>query len=197
MYISANTCLAGRAYTLLIALLPENLRSLVPQATNKAAFFSALTSGQCLCAAYNTGVRRSRKPWGFISVDSIHDIASLEQSSDGADGEEKGKIGWTFRRIDNLRLWAAYVSEPLRSNYSLTYSSCSAHSSFVTSFLSSSCPHPVDQTISLGLLLQRVHIHAVHLPHVLPLVTMRCPPCLRMCHHHHRRRSAPPRLSQL
>ncbi|KAG9312487.1 hypothetical protein JVU11DRAFT_6874 [Chiua virens] len=96
----------GRAHALLITLLPENLRSLVPSTTDKSALFSALTSGQCLCVAYNTGVRRSRKPWGFISVDSIHDIASLEQSGDGADGDEKGKVGWTFRRIDNLRLWA-------------------------------------------------------------------------------------------
>ncbi|KAG8215729.1 hypothetical protein J3R82DRAFT_7622 [Butyriboletus roseoflavus] len=96
----------GRAHALLIALLPENLRSLVLPTSNRSAFFSALTSGQCLCAAYNTGVRRSRKPWGFISLDSVHDIAFLEQSSDGADGDEKGKVGWTFRRIDNLRIWA-------------------------------------------------------------------------------------------
>ncbi|KAH0835591.1 hypothetical protein J3R83DRAFT_9316 [Lanmaoa asiatica] len=96
----------GRAHALLIALLPENLRSLVPSTPDNSAFFNSLASGQCLCAAYNTGVRRSRKPWGFISADSVHDIAFLEQSSDGADGDEKGKIGWTFRRIDNLRLWA-------------------------------------------------------------------------------------------
>ncbi|KAG6372064.1 hypothetical protein JVT61DRAFT_8772 [Boletus reticuloceps] len=96
----------GRAHALLIALLPESLRSLIPSTSDKSAFYSALTSGQCLCTAYNTGVRRSRKPWGFISVGSIHDVASLEQSADGADGDEKGKVGWTFRRIDNLRLWA-------------------------------------------------------------------------------------------
>ncbi|KAI9463848.1 hypothetical protein HD554DRAFT_2282764 [Boletus coccyginus] len=96
----------GRAHALLIAILPENLRSLVPPTPDKSAFFSSLTSGQCLCAAYNTGVRRSRKPWGFISVDSVHDVAFLERSADDLDADEKGKIGWTFRRIDNLRLWA-------------------------------------------------------------------------------------------
>ena len=100
---------AGRVHALLMAVLPEHLRSLVPPATDKTVFFSALASGQCLCAAYNTGVRRSRKPWGFISVDSIHDISFLEQCADGTDGDEKAKIGWTFRRIDNLRLWAGYV----------------------------------------------------------------------------------------
>jgi hypothetical protein len=95
-----------------MALLPENLRCLVPPTLDKSAFFSALSSGQCLCAAYNTGVRRSRKPWGFISVDSVHDIAFLESSADDVDGDEKGKVGWTFRRIDNLRLWAGYVFVP-------------------------------------------------------------------------------------
>lgn len=107
-YISSDASLAGRAHALLITLLPEDLRSLIPLAPDKTTFFSALTSGQCLCAAYNTGVRRSRKPWGFISVESIHDIASLEQCPVGADGDEKTKVGWTFRRIDNLRLWAGY-----------------------------------------------------------------------------------------
>lgn len=109
MYNFSDTCLAGRAHALLLALLPENLCSLLPPTPDRTVFFSALTSGQCLCTAYNTGVRRSRKPWGFISVDSIHDIASLEQCVDGADGDEKAKIGWTFRRIDNLRVWAGYV----------------------------------------------------------------------------------------
>ena len=103
-----------------MALLPENLRSLVPPTPDKSAFFSALTSGQCLCAAYNTGVRRSRKPWGYISADSVHDIAFLERSADGVDGDEKAKIGWTFRRIDNLRLWAGYVSVPPWSIHTLT-----------------------------------------------------------------------------
>lgn len=57
------------------------------------------------------GVRRSRKPWGFVSKDAIHDIVALEaQSIADAQNGEKGKRGWTFRRTDNLRLWAACVS---------------------------------------------------------------------------------------
>ncbi|KAG1772463.1 hypothetical protein EV702DRAFT_1134014 [Suillus placidus] len=96
----------GQAHALIHALLPEHLRSLLPPATDRNAFLLALSSGQFLCIAYNTGVRWSRKPWGFISPDSIHDIVALEAAEDE---KEKSKIGWTFRRTDNLRLWAAYV----------------------------------------------------------------------------------------
>ncbi|KAG1764427.1 hypothetical protein EDD22DRAFT_776007 [Suillus occidentalis] len=94
----------GRAHALIHALLPEHLCSLLPPATDRNAFLLALSSGQFLCVAYNTGVRWSRKPWGFISPDSIHDIVALEAAEDE---KEKSKTGWTFRRTDNLRLWAA------------------------------------------------------------------------------------------
>ncbi|KAG1744915.1 uncharacterized protein EDB91DRAFT_1121603 [Suillus paluster] len=94
----------GRAHALIRALLPEHLCSLLPPATDRHAFLLALSSGQILCIAYNTGVRWSRKPWGFISPDSIHDIVALEAAEDE---KEKSKTGWTFRRTDNLRLWAA------------------------------------------------------------------------------------------
>jgi hypothetical protein len=101
-----NRVLTGRAHALIHALLPEHLSSLLPPATDRNAFLLALSSGQFLCIAYNTGVRWSRKPWGFISPDSIHDIVALEAAEDE---KEKSKTGWTFRRTDNLRLWAAYV----------------------------------------------------------------------------------------
>lgn len=67
-----------------------------------------LSSGQLLCVAYNVGVRKSRKPWGFVSRDAIHDIITLDAQPPSEEQEaEKGKRGWTFRRTDNLRLWAA------------------------------------------------------------------------------------------
>lgn len=60
--------------------------------------------------AYNTCVRKSKKPWGYVSKDSIHDIISLEKAQSEAESSEgTGKKGWTFRRTDNLRLWAGYV----------------------------------------------------------------------------------------
>ncbi|KIK96971.1 hypothetical protein PAXRUDRAFT_825411 [Paxillus rubicundulus Ve08.2h10] len=97
----------GRAYALVVALLPESLRLLMPSAPDRSALLRVLSSGQLLCVVYNTGVRRSRKPWGYISIDSIHDVVSLEQSAECEGGDEKGKTAWTFRRTDNLRLWAA------------------------------------------------------------------------------------------
>ncbi|KAI0922456.1 hypothetical protein AcW1_003271 [Taiwanofungus camphoratus] len=99
----------GRLHALLIAFLPANLLPLLPPSpTNRSALLQALSSGQLLCIAYNMGVRRSRKPWGFVSKDAIHDIVALEaQSIADAQNGEKGKRGWTFRRTDNLRLWAA------------------------------------------------------------------------------------------
>lgn len=99
----------GRLHAILVAFLPVNLLPQLPPAPPKrAAILQALSSGQLLCTAYNVGVRRSRKQWGFVSKDAIHDIAALEaQSLEDSAHSDKGKRGWTFRRTDNLRLWAA------------------------------------------------------------------------------------------
>ncbi|KAI0631512.1 hypothetical protein C8Q77DRAFT_1127287 [Trametes polyzona] len=108
----------GRLCALLSALLPAELLRLMPiDSSDHAAVLRALSSGQLLCNAYNTAVRRSRKPWGFVSKDSIHDIAALElaQSTEDGGGGAESKRGWTFRRTDNLRLWAA----ALKLRYSL------------------------------------------------------------------------------
>ncbi|KAI0077997.1 hypothetical protein K474DRAFT_1594936 [Panus rudis PR-1116 ss-1] len=102
----------GRAHALLQHLLPTSLLPLLPNSpSDRKEFLLSLASGQLLCTAYNVGVRRSRKPWGYVSKDSIHDIAALEsQTHDpNASQEQKDKArkGWTFRRTDNLRLWTA------------------------------------------------------------------------------------------
>ena len=105
----AKIGLIGRLHALLVALLPGDLLRLLPMSSSDHGdILRALSSGQVLCNAYNTAVRRSRKPWGYVSKDAIHDIASLEESQP-AEGTDGGKRGWTFRRTDNLRLWAAYV----------------------------------------------------------------------------------------
>lgn len=91
-----------------MALLPDTLLPALPSSTDRNTLLQALSSGQLLCVAYNTGVRRSRKPWGYISKDAIHDIVALEQAAAKDQvKEEKAKRSWTFRRTDNLRLWAA------------------------------------------------------------------------------------------
>ncbi|KAF7313247.1 hypothetical protein MKEN_01011400 [Mycena kentingensis (nom. inval.)] len=95
----------GRAHALITAFLPPPLLTHLAPSTSRTAFLDSLSSGQLLCLAYNNCVRKSKKPWGYISRDGIHDIIALEQAVVTADGEQVKK-GWTFRRIDNLRLWA-------------------------------------------------------------------------------------------
>ncbi|KAF8519303.1 hypothetical protein JB92DRAFT_2786835 [Gautieria morchelliformis] len=101
----------ARLLSLLVALLPSELLPLLPPPSNidKSTLVYKLSSGQILCTAYNIAVRKSRKPWGYITPAAIHDIAMLEsQASDDAEADkEKKRNGWTFRRTDNLRLWAA------------------------------------------------------------------------------------------
>jgi hypothetical protein len=100
-----------RTHALLVSLLPTSLLSHLPTSPDRAELLNTLSSGQLLCVAYNIGVRQSRKPWGYINDDSIHDIAALGDalSASAIDGSqaEKGRKGWTFRRTDNLRLWGA------------------------------------------------------------------------------------------
>ncbi|KAI6043631.1 hypothetical protein EDC04DRAFT_2890780 [Pisolithus marmoratus] len=69
------------------ALLPEHLRSVLPSPPERSTLLRALSSGQPLCVAYNTGVRRSRKPWG-LSVSILFTTSSLEQNAEGVDDKE-------------------------------------------------------------------------------------------------------------
>jgi len=55
--------------------------------------------------AYNSCVRKSKKPWGFVSKDGIHDILALEAAAKQSGEEDGSRKVWTFRRTDNLRLW--------------------------------------------------------------------------------------------
>ncbi|KAF5367950.1 hypothetical protein D9758_004510 [Tetrapyrgos nigripes] len=82
----------------------DNSSSPSSSASMRTAFLDCLSSGQLLCLAYNAGVRKSKKPWGYVNHDGIHDIISLERAEE--DNQEKKKTSWTFRRTDNLRLWA-------------------------------------------------------------------------------------------
>lgn len=95
----------GRVHAFLKSVLPSPLAAVLPSdASNRTIILEKLASGQLLCVAYNVAVRQSRKPWGYISQDCIHDIAALEAA---AEASEAVQSGWTFRRSDNLRLWAA------------------------------------------------------------------------------------------
>lgn len=110
--MEANIPLLGRLVALLAALLPGDLLRLLPTDPDEhASILRVLSSGQLLCTAYNAGVRKSRKPWGYVDRDAIHDIAALELAQ-AVEGSTEAKRGWTFRRTDNLRLWAACVFSP-------------------------------------------------------------------------------------
>ncbi|KAF7986870.1 hypothetical protein HWV62_12608 [Athelia sp. TMB] len=112
----------ARTHALIAAHLPPALLPFLPRLEDEGGregLLQALASGQLLCAAYNGAVRRSRRPWGFISADAVHDVLALEAEAaktgnkrdSGAslpgEKEKEGKKTWTFRRTDNLRLWAA------------------------------------------------------------------------------------------
>ncbi|KAJ7641514.1 hypothetical protein FB45DRAFT_900390 [Roridomyces roridus] len=96
----------ARAHAFLSAFLPASLLPALEAPSSRETFLECLSSGQLLCVAYNTCVRKSKKPWGYISRDGIHDILALEQAARDSGPDDASKKGWTFRRIDNLRLWA-------------------------------------------------------------------------------------------
>lgn len=97
----------GRAHAILSAFLPGHLLPALEPPSARTGFLVSLSSGQLLCIAYNSCVRKSKKPWGYVNKDGIHDIIALEQAERDTTNSktEGGKKGWTFRRIDNLRLW--------------------------------------------------------------------------------------------
>lgn len=94
----------GRIHCFLADVLPSHLVPHLSPPSPPDSFLTCLASGQLLCSAYNSAIRRSKEPWGYVNKDSIHDIIALEQA--GVDeGSIKENKSWTFRRIDNLRLW--------------------------------------------------------------------------------------------
>lgn len=107
--------LIGRLRALLLAFLPDSLKELLPSPVDDPlAFMNRLSDGQMLCIVFNSVLRRSRRPWGFIPPQDIHDIIGLEkEEAEAAETVEdnakssKSKTSWTFRRTDNLRIWAA------------------------------------------------------------------------------------------
>jgi hypothetical protein len=108
----------GRAQALIHNFLPPHLSSALLSSADRKVFLQSLSSGQLLCHAHNACLRKSKKPWGYVNRDAIHDILALEQaqSAAGADEKEKddkSKKSWTFRRTDNLRLWAGCVDSAL------------------------------------------------------------------------------------
>lgn len=110
---------------MIAAFLPSNLLPFLHPPTERSRFMESLSSGQLLCVAYNACVRRSKHPWGYVSKDGVHDIIALEKMAE-EDGIEGGRKGWTFRRTDNLRLWAGWVQDPCPHQFKVWCFSLSA-----------------------------------------------------------------------
>ena len=48
-----------------------------PMTTTREDLLLCLSDGQLLCVAYNSILKRSQRPWGFITSSNIHDLVSL------------------------------------------------------------------------------------------------------------------------
>ncbi|KAG8949037.1 hypothetical protein FRC04_009111 [Tulasnella sp. 424] len=145
-----------------LAHLPPQLFEHLPpykSSADRESLLIRLSDGQLLCHAYNAIVRRSRKQWGFIGAASVHDIISLEAKQKEVDA--KKVIGWTFRRMENLRLWAAALklrhlvalappshSPPMRPSAPLSLLPSQPTSPVKPSMQSTIAPHVVPVTIS-------------------------------------------------
>jgi hypothetical protein len=80
--------------------------------THIVCSFPDISDGHLLCQAYNALVRTSPKPFGFIPAKSIHELPQSQSLAvAGGDvtreGKEKKAVGATFRRTENLTVWAA------------------------------------------------------------------------------------------
>jgi hypothetical protein len=90
-----------QVHALLSAFLPSSLRPRLGAAPDAQALLDSLADGQLLCLAYNNALRSSRRPWGFVPPNAIHDLTASSASV---------AVGRTFRRFENLRVLAAALS---------------------------------------------------------------------------------------
>ncbi|GAA6008535.1 hypothetical protein JCM10207_007148 [Rhodosporidiobolus poonsookiae] len=122
----------ARAHALLLShapLLPAPFPSLLSSTPSSSlsspALLALLRNGDCLCHAYTAVLRHSSgRAFGFLRAERVHGLpvpvpgegedgqgegeaggeAMSREASSGAEGK---KVGGTFRRIENLRMWAA------------------------------------------------------------------------------------------
>lgn len=102
----------------------QHLLASVTDSGNLEDLLHLLADGYVLCKAFNAAVARSDRPWGFIQTREIHDLRqeeadvpnkTLRQSTSAekvvasrqSDAGPTERPGWTFRRAENLRAWAA------------------------------------------------------------------------------------------
>lgn len=102
----------------------QYLLAQVTESANLEDLLHLLADGYILCKAFNAAVARSDRPWGFIQTREIHNLRqeeadvpnkTLRQSTSAekivasrqSDAGQTERPGWTFRRAENLRAWAA------------------------------------------------------------------------------------------
>lgn len=99
---------SARLHSLLSHILPPHLlHHLAPTNTATAtASLASFTNGQLLCHAFNAAVRTSKRPWGYVPEHDIHDVLG-GSSVEGAEGASATKKEYVYRKVENLRVFAA------------------------------------------------------------------------------------------
>ncbi|CED85135.1 hypothetical protein [Phaffia rhodozyma] len=130
-WLNSEKDIIVRLHSLLSYHLPPYLATYIPPLTSPLPdFLNDLTDGQLLCYAHNFAVRRSRKPWGFIPDNEIHDVigerernqlepflidtVAIERSGGTisrrqSDGLVKHRKEYLFRRVQNMGNFAAAI----------------------------------------------------------------------------------------
>ncbi|RXK38462.1 hypothetical protein M231_04227 [Tremella mesenterica] len=138
-----------RTHLFLMAHLPLTLSLLLPPTSAsdfRRTFLQALSDGYILVRAFNACLLSSRKTWGFISEEDVHDTITGTAGTTSPDEVDEGKKDWTFRRVGNLTCWAAALKT--RYNIPIHLPSSTTASAFLpkpTKLLTVSSPNPQRQ----------------------------------------------------
>ncbi|EIW65775.1 hypothetical protein TREMEDRAFT_13823, partial [Tremella mesenterica DSM 1558] len=138
-----------RTHSFLMAHLPLTLSLLLPPTSAsdfRRTFLQALSDGYILVRAFNACLLSSRKTWGFISEEDVHDTITGTAGTTSPDEVDEGKKDWTFRRVGNLTCWAAALKT--RYNIPIHLPSSTTASAFLpkpTKLLTVSSPNPQRQ----------------------------------------------------
>lgn len=93
------------------AELLSNLQAPFGEDGSRERFLESLSDGQLLCLAHNEVLKESSRAWGFIPAEAIHDVIALKRdtniSAEPTDAANAPKVGLTFRRLENLKVWLA------------------------------------------------------------------------------------------
>ncbi|WAR62777.1 hypothetical protein PtB15_15B365 [Puccinia triticina] len=129
----------GRLFSCLVSHLPPELLShLVPphgEYGSRIGFLDSLSDGTLLCLAYNAVLRKSQRPWGFIPVESIHNLV-------GIGGGMRSPEGMSERSLRKSSLGAIDEHEGGDGDGLRSPASVGFHSRFPTAGSDSAAPSP-------------------------------------------------------